>query len=149
MNEDLKTLKGFGAFPSELVYDETELTIQRHLFSLKTNIVFSVLLSASLILNIINSLTKESFGWTFYVQLIVIFSIIVLLIVSVYLLFNYRKKNKKVYRYEEIKRFETIEINTYINLKFEFIDNSKDKIKFYRNKKSIDFIEFLKTKTEL
>ena len=148
MNDNSKVLRGFGIFPSELVYDETEISIQRQLYSIVTNIVLVIFCSTSILSNIMSSMTNESFGWIFYIQLILMLSILVSLFVLIYLLFNYRKKNKKVFRYEEIKHFETIEINTYINLKFEFTDNSEDVIKLYRNKKSFDFINFLKTKTE-
>ena len=147
MNDEPYSLKGYGIFPSEIVFDDDGLRIQRQLLSLLANIALSLFFMVSGTLNIISAINKERFDWTFYLQVSVTFLISVVFFVVFYFLIKYRKMNKKVYSYKDIKSFDTKQINTYINLTFNFTDHSTDKIKLHKNRKSNHFIDFLKTKT--
>ena len=146
MNENYNRLKGYGIYPSEIVFNENEFFIHQQFFSLVANIILSSLFIVSGTLNIISAIYRKVYDWFFLFQVTVTIALTVILVV---LLFKFFKRNKKIYSYNEVKRFETNEISTYINLTFYFSDNSTNKIKLYRNRKGRDFIRFLRDKTAL
>lgn len=148
MNDDYKSLRGFGVVPSEILFNEDGFCIERQLYFLFSNSALSILLIFSSTTNLISAVNKGLYNWFFYLQVTFILLLLTFLIVIICQLFNYRKRNKKTYTYKDIKLFETSRKDVYINLTFEFSDNSKDNIKLYWNAKSRDLVTFLKTKVE-
>lgn len=148
MSDNYNSLKGFGVIPSEILFNEDGFSIQRQFYILYSNIAVSVLLILSSTAYIISAVSKELYNWFFYSQITFVFLLAIALIVLLYLLFYYRKRNKRTYNFKHIKRFEESKRNVYVHLSFECSDNSKDKIILYWNTKSRDFITFLKTKVE-
>jgi cbb3-type cytochrome oxidase subunit 3 len=143
MKDNFKHLNGYGVYPTELVFDDNELSIQRPLISLYFNIAFAILMISSGIASIVDGIQNHSINWAFYLQIGLTSILVMLLLLVLYLVFRFRKLNKKIYSYKDIKTFEVKQVGTFINLKIHFLDNSTDRIKLYKNKKSKEFIEFL------
>lgn len=148
MNDDYKSLNGYGVVPSEILFNENEFFIQRQFYGLYLNIMLSVLLIFSSTASLTSAVGKELYDWFFYLQVIIVFLMLIVLVIAVYYLLIYRERNKKTYSYKDIKHFEANKKDVYINLLFELSDNSTDKIKLYSNTKSRDFITFLTAKVK-
>jgi hypothetical protein len=143
MKDNFKHLNGYGVYPSELVFDDNEFSIQRPLISLYFNIAFAILMISSGIASIVDGIQNHSINWAFYLQIGLTSILVMLLLLVLYLVFRFQKLNKKIYSYKDIKTFEVKQDGTFINLKIHFLDNSTDRIKLYRNTKSKGFIELL------
>jgi uncharacterized membrane protein len=143
MSKDYNRLNGYGTFPSEIVFNDNEFFIHQQFSSLVANIVLSSLFIVSGTLNIISAIYRKVYDWYFFLQVAITITLTIILVV---LLFKFFQRNKRTYNYNEIKRIETNEISTYINLTFYFSDNSTNKIKLYRNRKGREFVKFLRSK---
>jgi hypothetical protein len=144
------SIKGKDFISSELIYDELEFSIQRQLDFLKTLILFSVLMTLNIISNAYNNfhfpLDENPNNLKFLMYYGASIIIVLCCLFAIYPFLIYRKRNDRVYDYNEIKCVEVLRKNNIVKILFTFSDNTKDVIKLPNNKKAIEFIDILKSK---
>lgn len=145
------TLRGTNKLKTELIFDESEFSIQRNLIPYTLSIVLSAMLIGNLLMSIYNNLDDFPLRdnpekVTIYIYLGSLTILILLTSIAYFPLMKYRKKNRNVYKYESIEKISVVEINDRLHFSFEFIDNSKDEIKLSKNESTQSFIENLRSK---
>ncbi len=144
------SIKGKDFISAELIYDELEFSIQRQLDFLKSLIVLSLLMTLNIISNTYNNFHFPLDENPNNLKILIYYgaSIIIVLfcLFAIYPFFIYRKRNDRVYDYNEIKCVEVLIKNNIVKIFFTFRDNTKDVIKLPNNKKAIEFIDILKSK---
>ena len=144
------SIKGKDFISSELIYDELEFSIQRQLDFLKTLILFSALMTLNIISNTYNNfhfpLDENPNNLKILMYYGASISIVLCCLFAIYPFLIYRKRNDRVYDYNEIKCVEVLKKNNIVKILFTFSDNTKDVIKLPNNKKAIEFIDILKGK---
>jgi hypothetical protein len=145
------TLKSISKLKTELIYDESEFSIQRDINLYSVIVVLFCLLIGNLIMNIYNNFNEfplRNNPEKVWIYSYLVISILLILSTSLafYPLMKYRKKNRKVYKYESIENIRVEEMNDRIQISFKFLDNSEDEIKLSKNELTLSFIESLRGK---
>jgi hypothetical protein len=145
------TLRGINKLRTELIFDESEFSIQRNLTPYSVSLVLSAMLIGNLSMSIYNNLNEFPLRdnpekVSIYIYLGSFTLLILLTSIAYFPLMKYRKKNRNVYKYESIDKISVVEINDRLHFSFEFIDNSKDEIKLSKNESTQSFIENLRSK---
>lgn len=145
------TLRGINKLRTELIFDESEFSIQRNLIPYSVSLVLSAMLIGNLSMSIYSNLNELPLRdnpekVSIYIYLGSFILLILLTSIAYFPLMKYRKKNRNVYKFESIDKISVVDINDRLHFSFEFIDNSKDEIKLSKNESTQSFIENLRSK---
>jgi hypothetical protein len=137
------TLKGLDPFNGELIFDETEMSIQRNLKSYWMFVFIAFWTMLTMVGNILNSYEKGRFI-LFYIFLFIEIVLFFILIYAILRLLTARKKNNRVYSISEIKSVYAEIKNYRAWITIEFKDETFDKIPIIKNNYYSIFIEVMK-----
>lgn len=137
------TLKGLDPFNGELIFDESEISIQRNLniYWMQTFISFWVMIT--LISTCLRSFDKGH-QVLFYICISLEIVLFFLLIFTIIRLLKARKKNNRVYTLTEIKCVHAEIKNYKAWLTIDFKDETNDKIPVIKNNLYSIFIDVIK-----
>ena len=150
MKNESKILRGSSKLKTELIYDESEFSIQRNTSFYGACIAICPLLIIQLSLGIYNNINDfplKTNPEKIWIYIYIVISI-VLILASGSALFPFlksRNKNNKVYQHNEVKRFEIQKIKNRVVLFLEITDGTKEKVKFANNVDIKPFIEHITT----
>ncbi len=137
------TLKGLDPFNGELIFDESEMSLQRDLRSYWMPVILSFWIMISLTGTCISSY-DNGHQVIFYICVFLEIVLLFLLIFTTARLLKARKKNNRVYPLSEIKKIQA-EIKSYrVWITIEFKDKTQDKIPIIKNNYYTIFIDVMK-----
>lgn len=137
------TLKGLDPFNGELIFDETEISIQRNLKSYWMLIFIAFWAMISLVGNLLTSYDKGHIN-LFYVLLFIEIVLFFFLIYAISRLLKVRKRNNRVYSISEVKSVYAEFKGYRAWIKIEFKDETSDKIPIIKNDYYSLFIDVMK-----
>lgn len=148
MKGSAKILKGTCKLKTELIYDESEFSIQRDVKPYSVSLVICLFLILQLALSIYNNyddlpLKNNPEKVWIYIYLAVSILLIIVSACAYLPLLKFRKKNRNIYKYEDIQSVEIQKIKNKNVVLFRFTDDSQEKIKFSRGEAIEPFVEFI------
>jgi len=126
----------------ELIFDESELSIQRDLKNYWSNILFALLCSFSSLGYFLIYYGKN--GNAIYVFSIVILILLLFITFEFSKIWKARKMNERVYMLSEIKLVRTETRKNKVKISIEFRDGIRDEISIIKNRYYELFIDTLK-----
>ena len=126
----------------ELIFDESEMSIQRDLKSLWKNILYFLILELYTLA--IFSIYYEKKSGILYPAAILMIGIMLFIIYQAFLIWTEHKKNERVYSLSEIQLVHLETRKNKVKIVIEFKGGEKDKIQVFRSNYLEIFIETLR-----
>jgi amino acid permease len=126
----------------ELIFDESEMSIQRDLKNHWLNILYCFIVLLSTFGNFLNYHEKDNN--LSYVFAAVMIAMMTFMIYQVYLLWTEHIKNERVYQISEIQLIQIENRKNKARILIDFKDGSKDKMQVLKNNYFEIFIDTLK-----